>query len=84
MSDEKKIHEPTELENLKAQIMSETHLGDGLYASFDGYQIKLRAPRLGGDQEVFLEPGVLKTFKRWEVDLEKQIEEYHTMVKENN
>lgn len=27
----------------------EVYLGDGLYASHDGYQIKLRAPREGGD-----------------------------------
>jgi hypothetical protein len=27
----------------------ETYLGDGLYASFDGWQVKLRAPRDGGD-----------------------------------
>ncbi len=32
------------------------HLGDGLYASFDGYQICLRAPREDGDHVVFLEP----------------------------
>lgn len=44
----------------------ECYLGDGLYASFDGFQIKLRAPRLsdqyGGqeDHEVFLEPTVCK------------------------
>jgi hypothetical protein len=24
---------------------NETYLGDGLYASFDGWQVKLRAPR---------------------------------------
>jgi hypothetical protein len=36
----------------------ETCLGDGLYASFDGYQIRLRAPREGGDHEVFLEDGL--------------------------
>ena len=35
---------------------NETYLGDGLYASFDGYQIKLRAPRLDGDHWVALEP----------------------------
>jgi hypothetical protein len=41
----------------------ETYLGDGLYASFDGWQVKLRAPREGGDHEVFLEDGVtLQTF----------------------
>jgi hypothetical protein len=36
----------------------ETYLGDGLYASFDGYQIVLRAPRDGGDHWVALEPEV--------------------------
>lgn len=38
----------------------EEHLGDGLYASFDGYQIKLRAPREYGDHEVYLEPYVYR------------------------
>jgi hypothetical protein len=36
----------------------ETYLGDGLYASFDGYMITLRAPRDGGDHWVGLEPNV--------------------------
>jgi hypothetical protein len=31
----------------------EVYLGDGLYASFDGYQIRLRAPREGGDHVRF-------------------------------
>jgi hypothetical protein len=37
-------------------MTDETYLGDGLYASFDGYQIKLRAPREDGDHVVYLEP----------------------------
>jgi hypothetical protein len=40
----------------------EAYLGDGLYCSFDGWQVKLRAPREGGDHEVYLEPSVLKAF----------------------
>lgn len=36
----------------------EVYIGDGLYASFDGYQIRLRAPRENGDHVVFLEPGL--------------------------
>lgn len=40
----------------------EEYLGDGLYASFDGYQIKLRAPRDHGDHEVYLEPPVVASF----------------------
>lgn len=34
----------------------ETYLGDGLYASFDGWQVILRAPREGGDHWVGIEP----------------------------
>jgi hypothetical protein len=37
---------------------NETYLGDGLYASFDGWMIRLRAPRLDGDHWVGLEPEV--------------------------
>jgi len=36
----------------------ETYLGDGLYASWDGYQIRLRAPRDGDDDVIFLEDGL--------------------------
>lgn len=43
----------------------ETYLGDGLYASFDGYQVILRAPRTDGDHWVALEPPVLATFLSW-------------------
>jgi hypothetical protein len=45
----------------------ETYLGDGLYASHDGYQVKLRAGTgdLSGDMVVYLEPGVIKAFERW-------------------
>ena len=37
-------------------VSKEAYLGDGLYASYDGYQIILRAPRQGGDHWVALEP----------------------------
>jgi hypothetical protein len=37
---------------------NEQHIGDGLYASFDGFMIKLRAPRGPVDHEVFLEDWV--------------------------
>ena len=43
----------------------ETYLGDGLYASFDGFAIKLRAPREGGDHYVVLEDEVLEAFERF-------------------
>ena len=40
----------------------ESYLGDGLYASFDGFSIWLRAPRERGDHVVGLEPLILKSF----------------------
>jgi hypothetical protein len=43
----------------------ETYLGDGLYVAFDGWQIRLRAPREGGDHEVYLEPHVFEEFMVW-------------------
>jgi len=43
----------------------ETYLGDGLYASFDGYQIKLRAPRGFADDEVFLDGQTFAAFQQW-------------------
>jgi hypothetical protein len=39
-----------------------TYLGDGLYAEYDGYMIKLIAPRSGGEHWVGLEPPVFADF----------------------
>ncbi len=45
---------------------AETYLGDGLYASFDGYQVILRAPRNDkGDHVVALEPVVYQGLRAW-------------------
>jgi hypothetical protein len=41
---------------------AEVYLGDGLFVSFDGYSVILRAPREHGDHFVALEPEVLKAF----------------------
>jgi hypothetical protein len=43
----------------------ETYLGDGLYVSFDGFSIRLRAPREGGDHWVGLEPDIYATLRAW-------------------
>jgi hypothetical protein len=37
-------------------MTEEKYLGDGLWASFDGFMIKLRAPRENGTHKVYLEP----------------------------
>ena len=50
---------------------NETYLGDGLYASFDGYGIWLRAPRAEGEHVVYLEPEVFAA-----------LQDYVKMVKE--
>lgn len=44
---------------------TETYIGDGVYASFDGYNVRLRAPRENGDHFVALEPDVYKALQRW-------------------
>ena len=46
-------------------IGKEEYLGDGLYASFDGFMFTLRAPREHGDHWVGLEPGVMKAFDEY-------------------
>jgi hypothetical protein len=46
-------------------MSAETYLGDGLYASFDGWQLLLRAPREHGDHWVGLEPEVLDALLRF-------------------
>jgi len=43
----------------------EEYLGDGLYASFDGWHIVLRAPRADGDHAVALEPEVFQAMREW-------------------
>jgi len=41
---------------------TETYLGDGLYAKYDGFAVWLRAPREHDDHVVALEPQVLRQF----------------------
>lgn len=53
----------------------ETYLGDGLYASFDGFQMCLRAPREGGDHVVYLEIPVLEAFEHYVERLKAEAEE---------
>jgi hypothetical protein len=53
----------------------ETYLGDGLYASFDGLSIWLRAPREHGDHIVALEPEVWVALTLFVAELRKQLEQ---------
>jgi hypothetical protein len=50
----------------------ETYLGDGLYASFDGWMITLKAPREDGEHWVGLEPEVLEALLQFVESLKKR------------
>lgn len=54
---------------LSFQGNKETYLSDGLFVSFDGYHIILRAPRSGGDHWVAMEPAVLQAFDSYRQSL---------------
>jgi hypothetical protein len=59
------------------RMTAEVYLGDGLYASFDGWQVRLRAPRQYSDHMVFLEPDVLVSLEKYVADLRRQIAEWN-------
>lgn len=42
----------------------EVYLGDGLYARYDGQEIRLRAPREGGDHEVCLDMDMFELLQK--------------------
>lgn len=47
-------------------IDHEVFLGDGLYVTYDGHYVRLRAPRPPGDDHVvYLDPGVLNAFMNY-------------------
>jgi hypothetical protein len=41
-------------------MTEETYLGDGVYASFDGYLVWLRVTREGRDERVAIEPATFE------------------------
>ena len=44
---------------------NEVYIGDGCYASDNGYMFILRAPRENGDHWIGLEPEVIESFIRY-------------------
>lgn len=52
----------------------ETYLGDGLYATYDGYHVTLRAPRITGDHYVYLDPETWAALQQFmaATDIEKE------------
>jgi hypothetical protein len=51
------------------KAVNEECLGDGLYVSFDGFSIWLRAPRSTGDHYVALEPLMFQELIRYVVKI---------------
>jgi hypothetical protein len=51
---------------------AEVYLGDGVYASYDGFMIRLRAPRGDGDHEIYFDPKVLAEFERFVARLKQE------------
>ena len=52
------------------KLNEETYIGDGVYASFDGFQVCLRTPRSSDDDgtyndEIFLDDATLGNFLEW-------------------
>ena len=49
----------------KLQMTDEDYLGDGLYASYDGWMITLSAPREHDEHYVALEPEVFEALLQY-------------------
>lgn len=57
-------------------MKTETYLGDGLYASYDGYQICLKANSHSNPTDtVYLDPSVREALNNW---IEKGYKDYNT------
>lgn len=52
--------------------MEDRYLGDGVYARFDGYQIRLRADRDGRSHEIALNGETFNALIRYQRDLAAQ------------
>lgn len=50
-------------------VAEERYIGDGVYASFDGYQIWVRAEDASGTNRIALEPEVFAHLVKYEADL---------------
>ena len=55
----------------------ERYLGDGVYASHDGYNIWVRAERNGFEHAVAFEPGLIRLLVRYEQDILRKYSSSH-------
>lgn len=59
-----------------------TYVGDGLYASYDGFAVWLRAPRENGDHVVALEPQVMHNFVEFVMTIERHAKIVRNVVRQ--
>lgn len=53
-------------------LVEETYLGDAVYASFDGYQIRLRCEAPAHPNVIYIEPEVFDSLIRFVDSLKKE------------
>lgn len=64
-------------------MIEKRYLGDGLYASFDGYHVVLSAENgTYATDTVYLDDTVLVNFERYVADLKKAIKEFREQSSE--
>ena len=51
----------------------ETYIGDGVYASFDGWHIKLRTLRDQGNHVIFLDPEVIRNLSAYTMEIAQKV-----------
>lgn len=65
-------------------MIEDRYLGDGVYASFDGYHIVLDLRGQDNTTRIALEPGVLASFGRFQADLARAIKEHECSAPNTN
>jgi hypothetical protein len=60
---------------MNPELLPERYLGDGVYASFDGYQIWLRVIGLSGHHRIALDESVLAALSQYAADLRQAAEQ---------
>lgn len=61
---------------MSEKLIDDRYLGDGVYASFDGYHIWLDT-RAQGTCKIALEPYVIAQFEQYKRDIVRAIEQAH-------
>lgn len=49
-----------------------TYIGDGVYVSYDGYQLKLETERENGTDEIYLDPSIWQMLLRHVKSLDRE------------